>query len=64
MASSGGGVRSFLASIIGFIIVAIVLIVLFNVIIGALFWALRGVLVIAVLIGLFVLYLNLKSPRS
>jgi hypothetical protein len=54
--------RSALATIVGYILVAVVVVVLFNFIVGTIFWLVRTVLIIAVVVGLLLLYLHLKSP--
>ena len=54
--------RSALATIVGYVLVAVVVVVLFNFIVGTIFWLVRTILIIAVLVGLLLLYLHLKSP--
>jgi hypothetical protein len=56
--------RSGLATVVGYVLVAVVVVVLFKFIIGTIYWLLRTVLIIAVLLGLLTLYLRLKTPRS
>ncbi|MEP7202467.1 MAG: hypothetical protein ABI894_07655 [Ilumatobacteraceae bacterium] len=62
MSSQPGGARSLLGTIVGWVLVAVVVVVLFNFIIGAIFWLVRAVLIVALLIGLLLLYLHVKSP--
>ena len=54
--------RSALATIVGYVLVAVVVIVLFNFVIGTIFWLVRTALIIALVVGLLLLYLHLKSP--
>ena len=62
MSTQPSGARSVLATIVGYVLVAVVVVVLFNFIIGTIFWLIRTVLIIAVLVGLLLLYLRLKAP--
>jgi hypothetical protein len=57
---SGG--RSVLATVVGYAIVAIIVLVLFNFIIGTILWLFRTLVIIVVLVGLLTIYLRLKSP--
>ena len=54
--------RSALATIVGYVLVAVVVVVLFNFVVGTIFWLVRTILTIAVVVGLLLLYLHLKSP--
>jgi hypothetical protein len=56
------GARSVLATIVGYVIVGVVVVVLFNFLVGTIFWLIRTLLVIVVLLGLLTIYLRLKSP--
>ena len=51
-----------LATIVGYVLVAVVVVVLFNFVIGTIFWLIRTVLIIVALLGLLTIYLKLKSP--
>ena len=51
-----------LATIVGYVIVAIVVLVLFRFVVGTIFWLIRALFVIVVLVALVVVYLRLKSP--
>lgn len=62
MSTQPSGARSLLATIVGYVLVIVVVVVLFNFIVGTLFWLVRTVFIIALLLGLLVLYLRLKSP--
>ena len=62
MPTQPSGARSLLATIVGYVLVIVVIVVLFNFIIGTIFWLVRTILIIAVLVGLLLLYLHLKSP--
>ncbi len=54
--------RSLGATVVGYAIVAIIVLVLFNLVIGTILWLFRTVVVVVVLIGLLTIYLRLKSP--
>lgn len=54
--------RSFLASVVGWVFVVVLAVVLFRFVLGTLFWLVRTVLIVAVLVGLLTLYLKLKTP--
>ena len=62
MATEPSGSRSVLATIVGFCLVAVVVLVLFHFVIGTVLWLFRTAAIIAVVLGLLVLYLKLKSP--
>ena len=53
-----------LATIIGYIIVAIVVLFLFHFIIGTILWLFRTLVIVVVLLGLVTIYLRLKSPSD
>jgi len=59
--SNGGGGRSILATVVGYFLVAVIVLVLFNAVIGTVLWLFRTVVIIAVIVGLVVLYFRLKS---
>lgn len=61
-AAPGRG-RSLAATVVGWVLVAIVAWFLLGAIVGTLLWLLRVVLIVAVIGGLLTLYLWLKSPR-
>ncbi|MCX6520302.1 MAG: hypothetical protein NTZ21_06540 [Actinobacteria bacterium] len=54
--------RSGLATVVGWVLVLVVGWMLLRIFIGTLFWMLRGVVLVAVLVGLLLLYLTLKAP--
>ncbi len=62
MSTEPSGTRSVLATVVGYGIVAIIVLVLFNFVIGTILWLFRTVVIIVVLIGLLTIYLRLKSP--
>lgn len=62
MSTEPSRTRSVLATVVGYGIVAIIVLVLFNFIIGTILWLFRTVVIIVVLIGLLTIYLRLKSP--
>ena len=51
-----------LATLVGYVIVAIVVLFLFHFIIGTILWLVRTLVIVAVLLGLLTIYLKLKSP--
>lgn len=55
--------RSFLASIVGWVLVVVLAVVLFRFVLGTLFWLVKTVVIVAVLLGLLTLYLTLKTPE-
>ena len=54
--------RSWAATIVGWLLVVIVGFVAFRFVIGSIFWMLRAAVIVALIIGLFVLWLKLKTP--
>ena len=62
MSTQPSGARSVLATLVGYVIVAIVVLFLFHFIIGTILWLFRTLVIVAVLLGLFTIYLKLKSP--
>jgi uncharacterized membrane protein YdjX (TVP38/TMEM64 family) len=62
MSTEPSGARSVLATIVGYVIVAIVVLVLFHFIIGTILWLFRTLVIIVVILGLITIYLRLKSP--
>jgi len=62
MSTEPSGARSVLATIVGYILVAVIVLVLFNFIIGTILWLFRTLVIVAVLLGLLILYLRLKTP--
>ena len=57
-----GAMKSGLATVIGWIIVALIVFWAFGFIIGTLRWLIRSFLLFALLIGLVVAYFALKDP--
>ena len=64
MSTERSGARSVLATLVGYVLVAVVVVVLFNFVVGTIFWLIRTVLIIVALLGLLTIYLKLKSPNS
>jgi hypothetical protein len=64
MAEEVGRPRSFLATVVGYIVVAIIIWFLFGWLVGTILWILRTVLIILVVLGLITLYFKLKSPKE
>ena len=62
MSTQPSGARSVLATLVGYVIVAIVVLFLFHFIIGTILWLVRTLVIVAVLLGLLTIYLKLKSP--
>ena len=62
MSTQPSGARSVLATLVGYVIVAIVVLFLFHFIIGTILWLFRTVVIVVVLLGLLTIYLKLKSP--
>ena len=62
MASEQSGGRSLLATIVGWFLVAIIVLVLFHAVVGTVLWLFRTLVIIVVIVGLIALYLRLKAP--
>jgi hypothetical protein len=62
MPTRRAGARSLLATIVGYIIVALVVLILLRFIVGTVFWLIRAFVLVIVLLALLVIYLRLKSP--
>jgi len=62
MASEQSGGRSLLATIVGWFLVAIIVLVLFHAVLGTVLWLFRTLVIVVVIVGLIALYLRLKSP--
>ena len=62
MSTQPSGARSVLATVVGWVLVGVIVVVLFNFVIGTLFWLIRTVLIVVALLGLLTIYLKLKSP--
>jgi hypothetical protein len=62
MSTEPSGARSVLATIVGYVLVAVIVLVLFNFIIGTILWLFRTLVIVAVLVGLLIVYLRLKTP--
>jgi len=56
--------RSLLASAVGWILVLIVGYLVLRFFLGSFFWLIRTIIIIAIVGGLFALYVNLKSPSD
>lgn len=63
MAQSAGP-RSFLATVVGYVLVALIAWVVLGWVLGTIFWLIRTILLVVVIGGLLLLYLNLKAPKS
>lgn len=58
------GARSLLATVVGWIVAALIVWFLFGWLVGTLLWVLRTILVIVVILGLLMLYFKLKTPKE
>lgn len=54
--------RSAAATVVGWVIVVIVGWMVLRFVLGTIFWMLRGAILIAVVVGLVLLWLTLKAP--
>ena len=54
--------RSFLATIVGYLIVIVLAVIVFRFVLGTIYWLLRAFFVVILLVALLVVYLRLKSP--
>ena len=64
MSTERSRARSVLATLVGYVLVAVLVVVLFNFVVGTIFRLIRTVLIIVALLGLLTIYLKLKSPNS
>jgi uncharacterized membrane protein YdjX (TVP38/TMEM64 family) len=62
MSTEPSGSRSVLATIVGYVLVAVIVLVLFNFIIGTVLWLFRTAAIIVIVLVLLTIYLRLKSP--
>ena len=62
MSAQPGAARSLLATVVGYAIVAIIVLVLFHFIIGTILWLFRTLVIVVVIVGLITIYLKLKAP--
>jgi hypothetical protein len=62
MSTEPGGARSLLATVVGYLLVALVIVVLFHFIVGTILWLFRTLVIVVVLLALLTIYLRLKSP--
>jgi phosphoglycerol transferase MdoB-like AlkP superfamily enzyme len=62
MPTEPGRGRSLLATIVGYLIVALVVLFVFKFVLGTIFWLLRALVIVVILLGLLTLYARLKSP--
>ena len=62
MSTEPSGARSVLATVVGYVLVAVIVLVLFNFVIGTILWLFRTAVVVVVLLVLLTIYLRLKSP--
>jgi hypothetical protein len=57
-----GRARSFLATIVGYLIVIVLAVVVFRFVLGTIYWLLRALFIVIVLVVLLAAYLRLKTP--
>ena len=62
MTTDRNGARSIFATIVGYFLVAVIVLVLFNSVVGTILWLFRLVVIVVVILGLLTLYFKLKSP--
>jgi hypothetical protein len=62
MSTEPSGARSVLATIVGYFLVAIIVLFLFRFVIGSVLWLFRTAAIVVVLLVLLTVYLKLKSP--
>jgi hypothetical protein len=58
------GARSGLATVVGYVLVAIIAYFVLRLVLGTIFWLIRTIVIIVVIGGLLLLYLNLKAPKE
>jgi hypothetical protein len=51
-----------MATLVGYLIIAVVALVLFHFVVGTILWLLRTVVIVAVILALVTIYLRLKTP--
>ena len=51
-----------LATIVGYFLVAVIVLVLFRTVLGTVLWLFRTVVIVVVLVGLVTIYFRLKNP--
>ena len=56
--------RSLLATVVGWLLVAVIAWIALRFILGSVFWILRSLLIIVVIVGLLWAYLALKAPSD
>jgi multisubunit Na+/H+ antiporter MnhE subunit len=56
--------RSFLATIVGYVLAAVVAYLAFRIFLGTVYWLIRMVVIVLAIGGLATLYLKLKAPSS
>jgi tetrahydromethanopterin S-methyltransferase subunit C len=56
--------RSFLATIVGYVLAAVLAYLALRVLVGTLYWLIRTMVIIVALGGLAMLYLKLKAPSD
>lgn len=54
--------RSILATIVGFVLVAVLVVVLFQFVVGTILWLFRTLVIVVVILALVTIYLRLKAP--
>lgn len=57
-----GRARSFLATIVGYLIVILLAVIVFRFVLGTIFWMFRAFFIMIVLLVLLTIYLRLKTP--
>jgi hypothetical protein len=62
MSTQRNGARSLLATLVGYLLVALIVLFVFHFIIGTILWLFKTLVVVVVLLALLSIYLRLKSP--
>ena len=62
MTTERSGARSITATIVGYLLLAVIVLILFHSIVGTILWLFRTIVIIVVVLGLLTVYLRLKSP--
>ena len=54
--------RSILATLVGYVIVGVLVIVAFHFVVGTILWLFRTLVIVVVILALVTIYLRLKAP--
>ena len=56
--------RSALATVVGYVLVAVIAYFVLRMLFGTFFWLIRAIVVVVIIGGLFTLYVALKTPKD